>query len=260
MDGSSVSLTKVCVKCGETKGASLEFFYSAQQNRCGWSSWCRACHKLHSRKHKRKTPVLTPEIFAARFWSKVDKNGPVPTHVPELGPCWVWTAYRNSYGYGEVGRSNPRRVECAHRTSWELSTGAAAGELCVLHKCDRASCVNPSHLFLGTRTENMYDKVRKGRQHRGERSPNAILREEQIAEIFRLRAQGNSVRWIAEQFGVQIKTLDQVLTGKTWSHANRSPEDEAAVRSMRDRGVRIFGQYPWKNSKRGTGRSPGDEK
>jgi hypothetical protein len=25
-----------------------------------------------------------------RFWEKVDKNGPVPAHRPELGPCWVW--------------------------------------------------------------------------------------------------------------------------------------------------------------------------
>src|ERR1035437_916757 len=29
---------------------------------------------------------------AERFWAKVDRNGPVPAHRPELGPCWVWEA------------------------------------------------------------------------------------------------------------------------------------------------------------------------
>jgi hypothetical protein len=41
-----------------------------------------------------------------RFWKKVDKNGPVPAHRPELGPCWLWTGalvgrgYRVGLGYG----------------------------------------------------------------------------------------------------------------------------------------------------------------
>lgn len=260
MDGSSVSLTKMCVKCGEAKGASLEFFYRAPQNRSGWSSWCRLCLRRYSKKPPRKTPILTPEVFAARFWSKVDKGGPVPGHAPELGPCWTWTAYCDRMGYGQVGRSKPRRVEYANRVSWELSTGSGAGDLCVLHKCDNPSCVNPSHLFLGTRTENMDDKVKKGRQQRGERHPGAVVREEQVAEFFARRARGDSIRKIAESYGLKLETVGQILRGDTWAHANRSPEDEAAVRSMRDRGVRIFGQYPWKNSKRGTGRSPGDEK
>jgi len=38
-----------------------------------------------------------------RFWAKVDKNGPVPAHRPELGPCWIWTAARFKRGYGKFG-------------------------------------------------------------------------------------------------------------------------------------------------------------
>lgn len=26
-----------------------------------------------------------------RFWEKVNKDGPIPEHQPELGPCWEWT-------------------------------------------------------------------------------------------------------------------------------------------------------------------------
>jgi hypothetical protein len=38
--------------------------------------------------------------IARRFWSKVDKNGPVPPHRPELGQCWVWTGSVQPRGYG----------------------------------------------------------------------------------------------------------------------------------------------------------------
>jgi hypothetical protein len=24
------------------------------------------------------------------FWAKVDKNGPIPAHAPELSECWIW--------------------------------------------------------------------------------------------------------------------------------------------------------------------------
>lgn len=35
----------------------------------------------------------------------------------------------------------------------------------VLHKCDDPRCLNPEHLFIGTHSENMQDKIRKNRDH-----------------------------------------------------------------------------------------------
>ena len=208
MNDSTVQVTKRCSKCGNEKPATREFFYAAPTYKHGVTARCKVClGEAQKLRPRRKTPRLTPEVFAARFWSKVNKSGPVPAHCPELGACWIWTAYRNPYGYGEVGRSNPRRVECSHRVAWELEQGPA-GELCVLHKCDRPSCVRPEHLFLGTRTENMVDKVRKGRQHRGSRLPHGTA-----ATIRELARSGLSHRKIAHRVGHGREAVALVLKG-----------------------------------------------
>ena len=108
-----------------------------------------------------------------RFWAKVDHDGPTPDHVPELGPCWIWTASKDSRrwkGYGFFW--DGKRQRSAHRFSWELAYGAVADGMFVLHRCDNPSCIRPEHLFLGTHQDNMHDRDLKHRtaappQHNG---------------------------------------------------------------------------------------------
>ena len=97
-----------------------------------------------------------------RFWEKVDKNGPIH---PVLGTrCWLWTANINpvtGYGQFSLTHSTGTRV---HRLAWELTNGPITGGLCVLHSCDNKPCVNPGHLFLGTKLDNTQDMIAKGRR------------------------------------------------------------------------------------------------
>jgi len=74
----------------------------------------------------------------------------------------------NTYGYGQI-RDEQGSYATAHRISWRLHNGDIPAGMCVLHKCDNPRCVRPEHLFLGTQADNIADKVRKGRQARGER-------------------------------------------------------------------------------------------
>lgn len=103
--------------------------------------------------------------LADRFWSKVDKNGPVH---PVLGtPCWLWTSNTHHNGYGQIALSRDGRAKqrwvWAHRVAWELIHGPIPEGQRVLHRCDTPLCVNEAHLFLGTQQENIADSVEKGR-------------------------------------------------------------------------------------------------
>ena len=93
-----------------------------------------------------------------RFWSRVDKHGPVLS--PKLGPCWLWTGAKDQDGYGQIWFENK---QCkAHRIAWFLTAGEWP-EPFALHRCDNPTCVRFSHLFQGTPKDNTDDMVEKGR-------------------------------------------------------------------------------------------------
>jgi len=156
-----------------------------------------------------------------RFWAKVDKDGPVPPHCPELGPCWVWTASRRSgYGAFKVGG----KMRGAHRVSWQIENGPIPGcgdhhgTMSIMHGCDNPACVRPTHLSAGAHIANMADRSAKGRQARcgGLRSS---LTEGWVAEIHsRYAAGGVSQSSLAAEFGVTPAHISQVLGGKRWAH------------------------------------------
>jgi hypothetical protein len=155
--------------------------------------------------------------FEARFWSRVEMRGP--------DECWNWDRPGHDFGYGKLVRTDAsgRREILAHRASWELTNGAITNGLHVLHKCDNPRCVNPSHLFLGTQTDNMADMHAKGRTRNspryGEANNKAKLTAAQVAEIRdRYSRGGVSMRQLAREFGVTFAPIQMLLSGKTWSH------------------------------------------
>ena len=81
--------------------------------------------------------------------------------VTESG-CWLWLGSPGRHGYGEIRINN--KIELAHRLSWKLFNGDIPRGMQACHRCDVRSCVNPSHLFLGTNMDNILDSMKKGRR------------------------------------------------------------------------------------------------
>lgn len=159
---------------------------------------------------------MDEKVFA-RFWSKVDKSGPVPEHCPELGPCWVWTGGKTGAGYGQLRVSS--RAILAHRLSWALINGEP-GELCVLHSCDQPACVRPQHLFLGTHAANMADMIRKGRHGGpfGETHPHGKLSSNDVFAILDALKKGATHRSLASRYGVSHHSIGAIARGQAWRH------------------------------------------
>lgn len=80
-----------------------------------------------------------------RFWSKVDKNGPLPENRPELGRCWMWLATKTK-GYGKFTPASGNPQIPAHRFSYEAIIGPIPDGLQIDHLCKNRGCVNPKHL------------------------------------------------------------------------------------------------------------------
>ena len=98
-----------------------------------------------------------------RFWPKVQKTD----------GCWLWLGAKTGNGYGSYrnggfGRNN--KTIPSHRVSWMAHFGDIPEGLCVLHKCDVRGCVNPAHLFLGTKHDNAIDMCTKGRSATGKKN------------------------------------------------------------------------------------------
>lgn len=144
-----------------------------------------------------------------RFMAKVDRSGGEES-------CWIWTARKTPQGYGRFSVKGVSSL--AHRVSFEIHTGVVAVGLCVLHRCDNPSCVNPKHLWVGTNFENVQDKVSKGRHHNsaGMANGNRKLSESDVIEIRALVAQGVKRSEIAAKFGIVASYVNAISAKKTW--------------------------------------------
>ncbi len=157
---------------------------------------------------------MVKQTLRERFESKITRHGPVVRE--ELGPCWDWTASLGNHGYGVLGlggRTDGK--DLAHRISWELSKGDIPEGVCVLHKCDRRSCVNPDHLFLGSKADNTADMVAKGRMTYAKVQTLALIEMRQFRVLGLDHQRNQQVVWDFKVAGPQDRVRGTVEGGSS---------------------------------------------
>jgi len=133
------------------------------------------------------------------FWSRV--------HPEALSGCWLWHGAMRPNGYGGY-----RSRYHAHRVAWELTNGEAPKDMDVCHSCDTRACVNPDHLFLGTRQQNLEDMARKGRH------PFVKLTPEKVRIVRQMIEQSVPAAHIAEEMRISRSSVWLIARRKVWAH------------------------------------------
>ena len=132
--------------------------------------------------------------------------------------CLEWTGCKLSSGYGIV-RILGKNIR-VHRIALErkLDRKIVSGML-ACHSCNNPACCNSNHLSEGTLQDNMDDKVRAGRQSRGETNGNSKLTVEQVIEIRnRKKSETISNQQLADTYGVKKPCIAKILRKEKWVH------------------------------------------
>ena len=148
---------------------------------------------------------LSLEQKVCSFWAKVDRSA---------GPtgCWIWKgAVTSKHGYGCFQTGG--RVLGAHKVAWLLTNGDARG-LCILHHCDNRVCVNPAHLYLGTKIDNARDKLVRGRDTVCRLTPDQVR---EIRALFPVWKNGMG-KELARKYDVSNTVISDIKLGRTYAH------------------------------------------
>lgn len=144
-----------------------------------------------------------------RLWSRIERN--------RDGQCWVWHGFRNVGGYGRI--SVKSRQTLVHRLVYEMLIGPIPDGLCVLHTCDNPPCVNPAHLHLGDRRENLLEAYAR-KCHPGQKSENngnAKLTHADVEAIREIYALGGETHVsLARWFGIKRSEVGYILRRDHW--------------------------------------------
>ena len=113
--------------------------------------------------------------------------------------CWEWTGSKNSQGYGNIKVGD--RTLPAHRIVFEMYGNALEVGMDIDHLCRNKGCVNPKHLELVTRSEN----VRRGKSTKLNKT-----------KVLQIRASKESSRKICKKFNVCAATIRHIRLGLIW--------------------------------------------
>jgi hypothetical protein len=153
------------------------------------------------------------------FWAKIQVLGP--------DECWPWLGSRLKKGYGHV-TLNQKVSTTSHRVLLEITSGnELPKEIDACHSCDHPWCMNPDHVFPGTKSQNTQDMIRKGRTnyHRPTKRLLDWKKAEKIREVTARTPIGRGksgsfraplFRRLAKKYKTSVRAIQKAAAGETW--------------------------------------------
>ena len=149
-------------------------------------------------------------VLVERAFRLLDKH----TVRAAADDCWMWdgAVWPSGYGVVRAYRHGVTLSVAAHRLALLRIGARVPANMDACHRCDVRLCVNPAHLFTGTRRENMQDCVAKGRlkKPRGESHWCAKLSAADVSAIRERVAAGETQASLALRFGVHSATISRI--------------------------------------------------
>ena len=128
-------------------------------------------------------------------------------------------------GYGTTYYNN--RLVGLHRLSLEvfLDIELQPGEQ-ANHVCDVPNCINPYHLYVGSKADNVHDTLEAGTHSRGEAPKgedhhSAVLTEKIVRRLRRKHERLGkqfSIHKEAARYGMGYDAIYNVIKRKSWKH------------------------------------------
>ncbi|WP_228042267.1 MULTISPECIES: HNH endonuclease [unclassified Tychonema] len=130
--------------------------------------------------------------------------------------CIIFQGGKDCSGYGRYWKNGKlklvTRAVLAEKLGYEVPTYMDA-----CHTCNTPSCINPEHLWAGTRSQNALDASKKGRtQGKSHPLSNAKLDWEKVREIRQKLAAGERMKDLAEGYSVNPITIHNIKYHLTW--------------------------------------------
>ena len=115
--------------------------------------------------------------------------------------CWLWQGWQRK-GYAAI-RDNVADQELrVHRLMQAHTYGPIHKDAVTCHTCENRHCINPEHAYMGTPQDN------------GRLNHSSVRLTMEIARI--VRASTERVKTIAERYGVNVSTIYDIRSNRTW--------------------------------------------
>jgi hypothetical protein len=138
----------------------------------------------------------------------------VMSRVEKVDGHWLYVGSSDGKGYGKVAFAMRKTIK-THVLAYLYHHGDIPANTDVCHKCNVKNCINPEHLYLGTRSENVQHA------HRDGLVSQCRLTNEQAMEVFKQANEGQKYqRDIAKDFGIDQQMVSMIKRKRAfkWIH------------------------------------------